>query len=339
VLDAIKKIQGAGIAVRLCTGDHPATASYIAKQCGIYMGMPGDLVEGPALAASLKKRDASNLRILARSSPESKACLVSALRRLDRVVAFLGDDVNDELALKAANVSFTMTVNGMEAVNAKQASHIAILNDDLGSVVKVITWGRCLRDSRMQFHYTHNATSVVLVILTFVSAVGSSTVKPALALAQLLWITVLIIPLTIAVGLKTDRPSELWLENHAYQRLSSYSSYVFRCIAQTAVVLFLLLFKLPGHSSTESIIHISDRTRTLIFNTLAFMLIIYCSVNWTFGSGRSLRKVNRKFALVLVIGEEFLLHSVDSLFLTALQKLQCTWQLFYVAAVLFMSRP
>jgi Ca2+-transporting ATPase len=303
VLDAIKKIQGAGIAVRLCTGDHPATASSIAKKCGIYMGTPGDLVEGPALATWVMKRDLTSLRILARASPENKAYVVSALQGLDRVVAFLGDGVNDQLALKAANVSFSMAVTGMEV--AKQASHIAILNDDLGSVVKVLTWGRCLRDSRGQFHNIHNANSLTLFIVIFVSAVASPTMKPALSLVQLLWITVLVIPLTTALGLSTDRPSELWLENHAYLRLSSYSSYVWRCIAQTCVILFLLLFKLPGHSSTESLIDISDRTRTLIFNTLAFMLIIYCSVNWTLGSGRSLRKVNRTFAFVLVIGEEF----------------------------------
>ena len=305
MLDAIKKIQGAGIAIRLCTGDHPITASSIAKKCGIYTGAPRDLVEGPALASWVAKRDVSSLRILARSSPDDRAYVVRALRGLGHVVAFLGDSLNDHLALKAANVSFSIAATGMEV--AKQASHIAILNDDLGSVVKVIAWGRCLRDSRAQFHNIHNATSIALVIVVFVSAVSSSTMKPALSLAQLLWIVILIIPLTTALGLSTDRPSELWLENHTYRRLSSYTSHVFRCIAQTCVVLFLLLFKLPGHSSTENITDLSDRTRTLIFNTLAFMVLIYCSVNWTLGSGRSLRKVNRRFAFVLAIGEEFVL--------------------------------
>ena len=321
VLDAIKKVQGAGISVRLCTGDHPTTASSIAKKCGVYMGAPADLVEGPALAAWVTKRDLTSLRILARASAENKAYVVSALRGLGRVVAFLGDGLNDQLALKAANVSFSMAANGMEV--AKQASHIAILNDDLGSVVKVLTWGRCLMDSRAQFHNIHSATSLALVILTFVSAVASPIMKPALSLAQLLWITALIIPLTTALGLSTDRPSALWLENRAYLRLSSYSSYVFHCIAQTCVVLFLLLFKLPGHSSTDTVLNLSDRTRTLIFNTLAFMLIIYCSVNWTLGSGRGLRKVNRIFAFVLVIGEVFLINS-QFIVLTDLQKLDCT---------------
>ena len=307
VLDAIKKVQGAGVAVRLCTGDHATTARSIAKKCGVYMGAPGDLVEGPALATWVTKRDLTSLRILARASPENKAYVVNALQGLGRVVAFLGDGLNDQLALKAANVSFSMAANGMEV--AKQASYIAILNDDLGSVVKVLTWGRCLRDSRAQFHNIHNATGLAVVVLIFVSAVASPTMKPALSLAQLLWITALIIPLTTALGLSTDRPSELWLENHAYRRLSSYSSYVFHCIAQTSVVLFLLLFKLPGHSSTDSILNLSDRTRTLIFNTLAFMLIIYCSVNWTLGSGRGLRKVNRMFAFVLMIGKVFLIKS------------------------------
>jgi hypothetical protein len=129
--------------------------------------------------------------------------------------------------------------------------------------------------------------------------------KPALSLAHLLWIMVLIIPLTTALGLSTDRPSELWLENHTYRKLSSYTSHIFRCIAQTCALLFLLLFKLPGHSPTENITNLSDRTRTLIFNTLAFMVMFYCAVNWTLGSGRSLRKVNRKFAFVLAAGERF----------------------------------
>jgi Ca2+-transporting ATPase len=303
VLEAIKKIQGAGIAIRLCTGDHPTTASSIARKCGIFMGAAGDVVEGPALAEWVRQRDLTNLRVLARSSPENKAYVVSALRGMNRVVAFLGDGLNDQLALKAADVSFSMAIAGVEV--AKQASHIALLNDDLRSVVKVITWGRCLRDSRAQFHNIYNATSIAIVIITFVSATSSTMMKPALAPVQLLWIMVLIIPLTTALGLSTDQPSELWLEANTFRKLSSYTSYILRCIAQTSVVLFLFLFKLPGHPSTENITNLSNRTRTLVFNSLAFMLVLYCSVNWTLGSGRNLRKVNRTFILVLVIGEIF----------------------------------
>jgi Ca2+-transporting ATPase len=303
VLEAIKKIQGAGIAIRLCTGDHPTTASSIARKCGIYMGAAEDVVEGPALAEWAPQRGLTNLRVLARSSPENKAYVVNTLRAMNRVVAFLGDGLNDRLALKAADVSFSMAIAGVEI--ARQASHIALLNDDLRSVVKVITWGRCLRDSRAQFHNIHNATSIAIFIITFVSAASSTTMKPALPPVQLLWIMVLIIPLTTALGLSTDKPSELWLEAHTYRKLSSYTSYLFRCIAQTTVVLTLFLVKLPGHPSTEDITNLSNRSRTLIFNSLAFMLVFYCSVNWTLGSGRKLRQVNRTFILVLMIGEKF----------------------------------
>lgn len=49
-----------------------------------------------------------HLQILARSSPEDKKLLVEKLRELNEIVGVTGDGTNDGLALKTADVGFSM---------------------------------------------------------------------------------------------------------------------------------------------------------------------------------------------------------------------------------------
>ena len=53
-------------------------------------------------------RGAQNGTIFARISPEQKARLIKSLRRTGRSVGFLGDGVNDALALHAADVGISV---------------------------------------------------------------------------------------------------------------------------------------------------------------------------------------------------------------------------------------
>ena len=81
VKEAVKSAQEAGVIVRMITGDNIATASAIAKQCGI-LG-PGDIaIEGPNFRKMTPKAvDAilPRLRVMARSSPDDKYLLVTRL--------------------------------------------------------------------------------------------------------------------------------------------------------------------------------------------------------------------------------------------------------------------
>src|SRR5581483_3416453 len=71
---------------------------------------------------------AESATIFARISPEQKARLIRLLRRRGRAVGFLGDGVNDALALHAADVG--LSVDTATDV-AKDAADVLLLEKDL----------------------------------------------------------------------------------------------------------------------------------------------------------------------------------------------------------------
>jgi len=54
----------------------------------------------------------SELRVLARSSPQDKYLLATGLKQLNNVVAMTGDGTNDAPALKKADIGFAMGIAG-----------------------------------------------------------------------------------------------------------------------------------------------------------------------------------------------------------------------------------
>eukprot|EP00201_Polytomella_parva_P013237 CAMPEP_0175051854 /NCGR_PEP_ID=MMETSP0052_2-20121109/8038_1 /TAXON_ID=51329 ORGANISM="Polytomella parva, Strain SAG 63-3" /NCGR_SAMPLE_ID=MMETSP0052_2 /ASSEMBLY_ACC=CAM_ASM_000194 /LENGTH=685 /DNA_ID=CAMNT_0016316199 /DNA_START=75 /DNA_END=2128 /DNA_ORIENTATION=+ len=89
VPDAVRTCQGAGICVRMVTGDNIFTAQHIARECGI-LGDNGIALEGPKfrdMAAHELLPILPMLRVLARSSPEDKLTLVRLLKQQGEVVA------------------------------------------------------------------------------------------------------------------------------------------------------------------------------------------------------------------------------------------------------------
>ena len=81
VVEAVRTAQRAGVIVRMVTGDNIATASAIARQCGI-LTPNGIAVEGPNFRR-MTPRDVDailpRLQVMARSSPDDKYLLVTRL--------------------------------------------------------------------------------------------------------------------------------------------------------------------------------------------------------------------------------------------------------------------
>ncbi len=82
---------------------------------------------------------AQNHTIFARISPEQKARLIVLLRRHGRSVGFLGDGVNDALALHSADVG--ISVDSATDV-AKDAADVVLLEKDLGVLATGVAEGR-----------------------------------------------------------------------------------------------------------------------------------------------------------------------------------------------------
>jgi len=137
--ESLAQLAHMSIEVKVATGDHPLVAEKVCaqldlKSSGTITGVQLSNLDDDAFAAA-----ARNNTIFARVSPEQKARLISVLRRTGRSVGFLGDGVNDALALHSADVGISVdTATDI----AKDAADVVLLEKDLGVLATGIAEGR-----------------------------------------------------------------------------------------------------------------------------------------------------------------------------------------------------
>lgn len=143
---AVVECRAAGIRVKMITGDHAGTAAAIAAQIGLenpYRVLTGtdlDKMDDARLALEVADVD-----VFARTSPEHKLRLVTALQVDGLSVAMTGDGVNDAPALKRANVGIAMGLKGSEA--AKEAADLVLADDNFASIAAAVREGRTVYDN------------------------------------------------------------------------------------------------------------------------------------------------------------------------------------------------
>jgi Mg2+-importing ATPase len=101
---AVAALAAQGVAVKIVTGDHPATAARACRDLGV---LPGAVVCGDridALDEAALTELARRTTVFARATPAHKARIVHALRTAGLTVGFLGDGSNDVPALGAADI-------------------------------------------------------------------------------------------------------------------------------------------------------------------------------------------------------------------------------------------
>lgn len=146
VIVAVAECYGAGISVKMITGDHAKTAASIAKQ--INLKNPDQVLTGADLDAMNDDSLGTVVQecnIFARTSPVHKLRLVKALQFHGMVVAMTGDGVNDAPALKRADVGIAMGGKGSEV--AKEAAEIVLADDNFASIVAAVREGRTVYDN------------------------------------------------------------------------------------------------------------------------------------------------------------------------------------------------
>ena len=145
---ALDRLAGLGVTVKVLTGDNPAVAAKVCADLGLPAGqvMTGadiDAADDAGLGALLAETS-----VFARVSPEHKARIVRAQRRTGVDVAFLGDGVNDALALHAADVG--ISVESATDV-AKDAADVLLLEKDLDVLADGVTEGRRIFTNTMKY--------------------------------------------------------------------------------------------------------------------------------------------------------------------------------------------
>jgi Mg2+-importing ATPase len=136
---SLRRLARLGVEVKVATGDNARVAQHVCSTLGlsaarVLTGPELDQLDDDELTAA-----AEQANVFARISPEHKARLVRALRHRGRAVGFLGDGVNDALALHEADIG--ISVESATDV-AKDAADVVLLEKSLDVLADGVTEGR-----------------------------------------------------------------------------------------------------------------------------------------------------------------------------------------------------
>jgi len=200
---AVAECRAAGIRVKMITGDHAGTAAAIGAQIGlenshrVLTGADLDRLDDAQLTLEVADVD-----IFARTSPEHKLRLVTALQARGLSVAMTGDGVNDAPALKRADAGIAMGLMGSEA--AKEAADLVLADDNFASIAAAVREGRTVYDNLkkvISWNLPTNAGEAMVIVLALLLGLA----LPITAV-QILWVN-LITGITLGLALAFE-PTE-----------------------------------------------------------------------------------------------------------------------------------
>ena len=267
---AVADCHRAGITVKMITGDHKGTALAIGRQIGLkstdraLTGAEIERLDDDALAQAARDTD-----VFARTSPEHKLRLVTALQSCGAVVAMTGDGVNDAPALKRADAGVAMGLTGSAA--AREASELVLTDDNFASIAEAVRRGRTVHD---------NLRKVITFLLpvnggeslSLVIAVLFGLMLPITPL-QILWVN-MVSSVALAMALAFERP-EPGVMRRPPRRPDApiLSRFILWRIALVSVLFSIGIFGqfVWATASGASIEH----ARTLALNTLVAMEVFY----------------------------------------------------------------
>ena len=146
--ESIAQLAGLGISVKIITGDNGTVAAKVCRDIGVELGrvLSGadiEVLNDDELSAAIPETT-----IFARVSPDQKSRIIKVARRRGDDVAFLGDGVNDAVALHAADVG--ISVDSATDV-AKDAADIVLLDKNLGVLAEGVMEGSRIFANTMKY--------------------------------------------------------------------------------------------------------------------------------------------------------------------------------------------
>lgn len=267
---AVAECHGAGIRVKMITGDHARTAAAIGQQIGLQN--PDRVLTGADLDGmddTLLRQAVLDCDIFARTSPEHKLRLVMALQSHGMTVAMTGDGVNDAPALKRADAGIAMGKKGSEA--AKEAADLVLADDNFASIVAAVREGRTVYDNIkkvISWTLPTNAGEAMTIIVALLLGL-TLPVTPV----QILWIN-LITAITLGMALAFEPTEDNTMRRPPRPRQDPLLSGELVWHIVLVSVLFLCgVYGIYSYALDRG--HSIELARTLAVNTLVVMEIFH----------------------------------------------------------------
>lgn len=303
-IDAIAECHAAGIQVKMITGDHSKTAAAIGRQIGlrqtdtVLTGADIDKLTDAELNDTVRSCD-----VFARTTPEHKLRLVSALQAQGLTVAMTGDGVNDAPALKRADAGIAMGQNGTEA--AKEAAELVLVDDNFASIVAAIREGRTVYDNLkkvISWTLPTNAGEALTIIVALIAGLT----LPVTAI-QILWIN-LVTAVTLGIALAFEPTEENTMQRPPRRRDAPLLS--------------------------------GDLVWHIILVSVLFLAGVFAIHQYAIGQGYSLQLAQTMALNTLVVMEIFHLFFIRNIYSTSLtwQAIKGTKVVWSVVAVIVIAQ-
>ena len=145
---SIAQLQRLGVDVKIITGDNGLVAAKVCADIGVDCAGVLSGAEIEALDDDHLEAAIPTTTVFARISPDQKSRIIKVARRTGKDVAFLGDGVNDAVALHHADVGISVD-SGTDV--AKDAADVVLLDKDLGVLAEGVMEGRRIFANTMKY--------------------------------------------------------------------------------------------------------------------------------------------------------------------------------------------
>lgn len=145
---AMQDFKKYGVAVKVLTGDNLPVAKKVCRDVGIDTT---HVITGPQLEALSPEDFAETVErcaLFAKLTPLQKLDIVNSLKSRNHTVGFLGDGINDALALRGADVGISVETG---TNIAKDASDIILLEKSLQIITTAILRGRITHGNTIKY--------------------------------------------------------------------------------------------------------------------------------------------------------------------------------------------
>lgn len=188
--ELIRALHEAGIKPVMITGDQSGTAGALAHSLGFAPDgnlQIVDFTEIKDLSDEELEKHALGAHVFSRVAPSEKLRIVQMLKAQSKIVAMVGDGINDTPALKASHIGVAMGKRGADV--AREVANVVIMDDNVRTLLPAIERGRTSHESiRKAIHFLLSTNFSETLLMLSAGALGMGQ---ALHPLQILWINLL----------------------------------------------------------------------------------------------------------------------------------------------------